>query len=215
MMKLLAIAAVMSLPTTVAAQYTASVVGFWPDNTPVAALTLNPGDTFSGAVVLSGPANTRNDSAVFRLVFSEPGLVYGPGWYQWGAPYVTNGPDDFTLPGPLSSGVLGPGSYNDPAHPGQTDAGFENVTPNFGDYFLTGQLVRFTLQVPANSSATVIEIAFANGSFTNGAQSVGVANGASLLITVVPSPATAVAGVLGLAWSSGRPRRRRVRALVM
>ncbi|MBL0927819.1 MAG: hypothetical protein IBJ11_09235 [Phycisphaerales bacterium] len=206
MKMLCSLAAGLALPLPALAQYSASVVGLGPGNIETPSLQVNPGETFSGAVVITGPAGIRNDSAVFRLAFNQPGLLYAPGWYQWGNPYVTGGPDDLTAPLATATGVIGPGTYNDPANPGAIDIGFENATPAFGTFFQTGQLVRFTFQIAANAGPGIFEIAFADGSFTNGTASVGASAGASLLVTVIPAPGPAAA-MLVLLGAAARRRR--------
>jgi hypothetical protein len=195
----LALAAAAALPALATAQYSARVVGLGPGDADVPALTLNPGDSFSGAVVLTGPSGIRNDSAVFRLVFTAAGLEFGPNWYQWAAPYVTAGPDDLTSPGIGAGGVLSAGTLLDPLNPGTVDVGFENITPNFGDYFFTGRLIRFTLRVPMSAAPGSMQISFADGGFTNGASAVSVTPAAALTLTIIPAPASTLACALGLA----------------
>lgn len=194
----LALAAAFALPASALAQYSAQVVGIGPGDANVPALSVLPGDSFSGAVILAGPAGIRNDSAVFRLVFTAAGLEFGPDWYQWGAPYVTGGPDDLTSPGLSTTGALNAATFIDPLDPAAIDVGFENLTPSFGQFFTTGLLLRFTLRVPLSVLAGTFHVAFADGSFTNGASSVSVQPTSSLTVTVIPAPATALVCALGL-----------------
>ncbi|MDX2017588.1 MAG: hypothetical protein SFY95_08130 [Planctomycetota bacterium] len=206
MKTLLAFAAASVLPASVLAQYSARVVGLGPGDSTSAALTLGPGDVFSAAVLLAGPSNIRHDSAVFRLVFSQSGLLYSPNWYQWAAPYVTGGPDDLSSPSRAASGILSASTHLDPIHPGQVDLAFENLTPNFGDYFFTGELLRLTLRVAPDATPGSIQISFADGSFTNGASSVSVAPVAGLTLNIIPAPASSLTGALAL---TALARRRR------
>jgi hypothetical protein len=193
------------------AAYVGSVVGF-PPGAPItlgtagqSSLTLNPGETFSGAVLLQGSPGDRFDFALFRLVFSEPGLSFSSGWSQWSSPFTTGGLDDFSTPRSNSAGIIDANSYLDVLAPGVFDVSFENLTDNFGDYFFTGMLVSFTLTVPSNFQPSTFTVAFVPEIFSDGIEMVGVSAGSSLSVTVVPAPTGCV---LLLAGAVGVRRRR-------
>jgi hypothetical protein len=194
------------------AAHVGSVVGF-PPGAPItlgtggqSSLTLNPGETFSGAVLLQASPGDRFDFALFRLVFSEPGLSFSSGWSQWSSPFTTGGLDDFSTPSSNSAGIIDANSYLDVLAPGVVDVSFENLTDNFGDYFFTGMLVSFTLTVPSDFQPSAFTVAFAPEIFSDGTETVAVSAGSSLAVTVVPAPASALAMLIA---ACGMSRRRR------
>jgi hypothetical protein len=185
------------------ASFIGSVVGY-PPGTPItgsigaqSSLTVARGDTFSGAVLLQASPGSRIDFSLFRLVFSEPGLSYSSGWSQWASPFTRGGLDDFSTPSWNSSGIIGANSHIDVFSPGVVDIAFENLTDNFGDYFYTGLLVSFTLSVPSDFQPGAITVSFVPETFSDGAETVVVSVGSSLAVTVVPTPASGFAVLLG------------------
>jgi len=188
------------------AAYVGSVVGLGPGDVPTDTLSLAPGESFNAQVVLTGDVGDKNDSAVFRLVFSQPGLEFASGWLQWGAPYTTGGLDDFSSPSATTSGTIDVATHTDVVHPFDVDASFENLTDNFGDYFTTGALVSFSLAVPVGFAPGPVTIQFVPESFTAGASIVEVDAGAALTINVIPSPAVGTIGI-ALVYAFPRPRR--------
>lgn len=189
------------------AAYVGSVVGFPPGTSITLGaggqsnLTLNRGDTFSGAVLLQASPGDQFDFALFRLVFSEPGLSFASGWSQWSSPFTTGGLDDFSTPSSNSAGIIDANSYLDVLAPGVVDVSFENLTDNFGDYFFNGMVVSFALTVPSDFQPSAFTVAFAPEIFTDGTETVAASVGSSLAVTVVPAPAGCVvllAGAVGL-----------------
>jgi hypothetical protein len=170
-------------------------------------LVVAPGDDITVQVILSGDLDDKNDSAVFRLVFSEPGLEFSSGWHSWGLPYVTGGIDDFSDPASSVGGIVDASIREDAAFPGEADLYFENLTENFGEFFAGGTLLTLSLQVPVSASPGVISIDFDPLSFTAGTAFVDVAVGEGLTVQIVPAPSAWVGvGVLG--GLAGVPRRR-------
>ena len=204
---------------TAQAAYVGSVVGF-PPGTPItlgaggqSSLTLNRGDTFSGAVLLQGSSGDRFDFASFRLVLTEPGLSFASGWSQWSSPFTTGGLDDFSTPSSNSAGIIDANSYLGVLAPGIVDVSFENLTDNFGDYFFSGMLLSFTLTVPVDFQPGAFTVSFAPEIFTDGTETVATSAGGSLAVTVVPAPAGCVVLVAGAAGLIRRRRGRRKAAM--
>jgi len=189
--------------TTANAGYIGSVVGLVADE-QVSSLTINAGESFSGAVMLNG-AGTQSDFALFRLVSSASNLEYSAGWYEWSTPFTTGGIDDFSSPGPNESGVIDEDTYSDPFAPGEIDVVFENLTDTFGDYFGTGMILSFTLIVPETFAEGSFTLEFAPDTFTDGASFVDAQSGQGLTVNVVPSPATtSLIALGGMLWVSRR-----------
>lgn len=178
------------------ADYVGSVVGLVGD-TQFDSLTVNTGDSFSGAVLLDGPAGTQADFALFRLVFSVSNLEYDTGWYDWSSPFTTDGIDDFSSPSFDSSGVIDADTFGDPFHAGDIDVAFENVSDSFGEYFTTGTILTFTLTVPETFELGSFTIDFAPDTFTEGASFVDATAGSGLTVNVIPAPSTAMLAALG------------------
>jgi len=178
------------------ADYVGSVVGLVGEN-QFNSITVNTGDSFSGAVLLDGETGTQADFALFRLVFSVSNLEYDTGWYDWSSPFTTGGIDDFSSPSFDSSGIINADTFGDPFHAGDIDVAFENVSDSFGEYFTTGSILTFTLTVPETFELGAFTIDFAPDTFTDGATFVDATAGSGLTVTVVPAPATAVLAGLG------------------
>ncbi len=184
--------------TPASADYVGSVVGLDGD-TQSSSLTINAGDSFSGAVLLDGSAGTRADFALFRLVFSVSNLEYDTGWYDWSTPFTTGGTDDYSSPSLNSSGTIDVDTFSDPFHSGDIDVAFENVSDSFGEYFTTGTILTFTLTIPETFDLGSFTIDFSSDTFTDGASIVNATTGSGLLVNVVPAPTTAaLAGIAGL-----------------
>lgn len=188
------------------ADYVGNVVGI-EGLSQVDTLIVTPGESFTGAVVLEGDLGTQSDFALFRVLFSKPGLEYSPGWYEWSSPYTTGGVDDFSTPGPNASGVIESSSYLDPFAPDDIDVAFENVTDSFGEFFGTGTLLTFELTVPVFFEPGELSIQFVPDTFTDGAFPVVASIGSALTVIVVPAPGTAL--VLAAGGLLGTRRRRR------
>lgn len=166
----------------------------------VESLTVNAGDSFTGAVMLDGSAGTRSDFALLRLVFSVSNLEFESGWYDWSSPFTTGGVDDFSRPGIDTSGVITADTYLDPFAVGSIDVAFENVSDSFGQVFSTGLLLTFTLTVPETFDLGSFTIDFVPDTFADGASFVEATAGTGLTVNVIPAPASLlVAGFGGIA----------------
>lgn len=163
----------------------------------VESLTVNAGDSFTGAVMLDGDAGTRSDFALLRLVFSVSNLEYDTGWYNWSDPFTTGGVDDFSRPGSDTSGVITADTYLDPFAVGSIDVAFENVSDSFGEVFSTGMLLTFTLTVPETFELGSFTIDFAPDTFTDGASFVEATAGTGLTVNVIPAPASMLVAAFG------------------
>lgn len=196
---LFAIVVIACAPLSAQASYVGSVLG-GPSGSAAnsstgfqSAITVQPGDSFSGAVVLEGTPGTRCDFALFKLVFTEPGLTYSAGWSQWTPPFTSGGFDDFSTPSSSSSGLITASTFNDVLAPGVIDVSFENLTDNFGDYFFAGTIVNFTLSLPADFTPRSFVVSFVPDTFADGAIDVTATAGSPLHVSVVPAPGTELA----------------------
>lgn len=202
-----ALFAVGSMASAASAGYIGSVVSIGQGGVETPSLDVLPGGSFSAALVLTGDTADRNDSAVFRIVFSFEGLAISSGWAQWSTPYQTGGIDDFSNPAHDASGLITSSTHNDPVAVGATDVYFENVSKTAGSFFTSGTLLTLTFAVPeALANVGSFTISFAPDTFTNGASFVNAAAGESLTVNVIPAPAGLL--VLGSAcFAAGRRRR--------
>ena len=151
-----------------------------------------PGESFSGVVRLASNDGSRNDSAIFRLLFSVENLQHGSEWFEWAQPYVTGGIDDYSSPHHTASGTISASTHADSVVPDDIDVYFENLTPTVSDTFSTGDLLRFTLIVPKELTGIgSFTIAYEHESFTDGASFVETVSGPQLTVNVVPAPISA------------------------
>lgn len=171
------------------------------------AATVNPGDAIDLDILLTTSAADEHTSAILRLVFSEPGLLYEG--YTWAAPYANGTIDDDSKP--LAGGlplVLGADTLSGAGYPaGMVDVELSNVTdggagppPPFG----VGVLVTVTLRVPAGYQPApgTITIGVAPDTLASGFGVIDAAAGPGFELTVTPEPATLallLAGGLALA----------------
>ncbi|HNO80224.1 MAG TPA: hypothetical protein PKN33_19425 [Phycisphaerae bacterium] len=206
--KFLAVVIVLGLSIQASATYTVDILGESNGSGMTSSIEVAPGDRFSGFVNLSAATATQSDSAIIRLVFDNPGLIYNSNWFAWSSPYTTGGIDDFSVPDSTGSGVIDVNTFTDGLAPTDIDIRFENLTDNFGDFFETGTLISFELTVPAStlpgSSYTISPVP---DTFTDGASFVDAVAGDSLTVNVIPEPATSVmACVLSIAVLARRKR---------
>lgn len=190
----LGMAVMMSAAGLVQADYTLSPQVVGPT-------TVNQGDPLAVDLVLSSDAPEGEDfnfAAIFRVEFSKPGLEYTG--YAWYSPYVTNGPDDNSVPDTFPT-TLTASSY--PSTPA-VDAYFENFLSS--EEFTTGPLVRMNLVVPQDFELGEFTITAVPQTFDDGQRDVPT-TGTSTTVTVVPEPATL--GLLGLAGLTCLRRRTR------
>ncbi len=169
--------------------------------------TVLAGGSFTLDVMLASSDGALHNSAIFRTVFSEAGLLYET--YAWGQPYETGGffddssPFGGSLPVLLDASVLAGVGYPD----GVVDVELSNVV--FDGVFTTGVLASLTFQIPKDwAGSDQIVISLEPDTIANGFSIVSttVANDFVLTI-VVPTPAAAW-GLLLI--GAGRGRRRRV-----
>lgn len=170
-----------------------------PSSSGATSLTVNWGDTFALDLVLSTAANDKNNSAIFQVRFTEPGLIYED--YAWAAPYMDYDPllplDDSTpllpdLPAEITPDLLsGPGYL-----PNLNDVELSNVL--LSGTFGAGTLVTLTLHVPESYGFVgSLYISAAPDTFANGFSVIPTTAGQVFELIVVPEPAAAGA-LLGL-----------------
>lgn len=166
-------------------------------------VTVNPGDPLVVDLVLDSDASDQNDSAVFTVEFSKPGLEYTS--YIWRSPY-SNGffdasdPDSSELPTTLTTDSYVAGFQD----PGAVDVFFNNFAEAgpFGE----GTLVTMNLVVPAGFESGPFTITAVPDTFEFGGDEATTV-GQSMTVNVVPEPAAI--GLLGLAAVTCLRRRRR------
>ncbi len=152
------------------------------------------GDSFTFDLVLTSDAGDVNDSAIFRLGFTEPGLIYES--YEWGDPYLSTPPyDDSTpllaeLPLAIDQDV-----FVDPANPSLIDIELSNVL--IGDTFSAGTLISLSVTVPIDYGYEGSIYIFAMvDTIGNGFDEIPTTAGPVFELMVVPEPATFAALVL-------------------
>lgn len=168
------------------------------------------GRTLNLNLGLTSDSSDTHTSAIFRVVFSSPGLTYQS--YLWQAPYSnTSGDDDSTpraeqLPVTLTADTLSGPSFP----PGVVDVELSNVVES--GTFGQGSLVTLTLGVPAGyTGPDSITISAAPDTFANGFDEIVTTAGPPFTLTIVPEPSAAVLGCAALLALSGRSLHRRQR----
>lgn len=164
---------------------------------------VTPGNSFDLDIALSSNAADANTSAVFRVVFSDPGLVLSG--YTWKAPYTNSVNNDGSTPKFNALPVtLSAATYITPSAPGVVDINMENFLD--AGSFGTGTLVTLTLMVPANYSGPgTVSINVVPDGISDGITPVATSAGPAFVVAV-PEPSTV--GVL-LVVSLAALRRRR------
>jgi hypothetical protein len=168
--------------------------------------TVNWGDSLTLDAVLTSDAADVHDSAIFRMIFTMPGLTYPS--YSWASPY-TNGPpyDDSTpilgdLPVTLDEDTLSGTGYPS----GVVDIEMSNVL--IGSTFGEGTLVSLDLTVPAGFGYQgSLYIAASPDTFADGYTEISTTAGQVFELIVVPEPSTCaalLAVTLGFALRSRR-----------
>jgi hypothetical protein len=147
-------------------------------------ITVAPGGSFSLDLVLTSEAADEHNSAIFRVVFSEPGLIYSG--FTWQSPY-TLAYDD-SKPNTGFDILLDAATLSGPAYPdGVVDIELSNVVEP--GTFTTGTLVRLDLAVPADySGAPTVYISAAPDTIANGFDIIDTAAGGDFTLNV-PEPA--------------------------
>jgi hypothetical protein len=159
------------------------------------------GQSFTLDIALTSnttPADTHT-SALFQVRFTQPGLVMTSA--TWAAPYVTGGPNDFSVPAVATLPVtLGPSTLAGGLYPpGLTDIEFGNAL--VGQTFSTGNIVSMSFTIPANFGYTgPIFISLNPDEMASGFSVVPTSAGQVFrLDVVVPTPGVAsLAGIAGV-----------------
>ncbi len=169
--------------------------------------TVNRGQSFDLDLVLSTDGADVHDSAIFRVIFFEPGLRLES--YLWAAPYETgtiwDDSDPFLSDLPLT---LNAATHDDPSDPpeGIVDIELSNVVPPPEGDFGAGTLVSLSIAVPVNFAAQTVFIGVIPDTLANGFSEIPTTAGAVFQLHVVPEPSTAIAV---FAFSALLARRRR------
>jgi hypothetical protein len=133
-------------------------------------------------------AADRHNSAVLRLQFSAPGLIYKG--YEWQTPY-RNG-DDHDDSKPLRSGLpvlLEAASASEPD--GGIEVELSNVVPLGGleTRFASGTFVKLTLEIPADyNGPETVKIGVEPDVFADGFRAVRTTAGPVFNLKIAPSP---------------------------
>lgn len=120
-----------------------------------------PGDSVLLQVELSSDGGDVHNSAIFRMIFSAPGLKFLG--YEWASPYLNGTLDDDSKPlANMLPLLLDDGTLSGVGYPnGVVDIEFSNVLP-VGPNFGSSVLVTLELEVPDNYSGDeVIQISLA------------------------------------------------------
>ncbi len=166
---------------------------------------------WGGALVLdlelASDAGDVHDSAIFRMVLTEPGLIYDS--YDWTIPYTEAGLFDDSEPGladlPLAieDDTLSGAGYPS----GVADIELSNVL--IGSTFGEGTLVSMELTIPADYGfvGSLFIFAFPD-TFAHGfSPPIPTTGGQVFELTVTPEPATGALVCLVLLRALRRPRR--------
>jgi autotransporter-associated beta strand protein len=196
-MQRLVFAAVLSLlvliPMTASATYVLT-----PAVDGQSSASIARGSPFSLDLDLSSPSADFHFAAIFRVDFSVPGLRYLG--HTWAAPYLTAGPDNYSLPGNAAMPtLLDASSYvATSADPGTVDLYFENFLET--GQFETGKLITLQFEVPADFPLGSVAIHSLPLAFDNGDDIPTV--GGTFTLHVVPGPAIWGGGAGNSLWSN-------------
>ncbi len=169
-------------------------------------LEVEAGESFDLDVMLASDGSDIHNSAIFRVVFSGPGLFYDD--YSWSRPYETGSIFDDSSPFvddlsvQLDDLTLAGSGY--PA--GVVDIELSNVVAGGGN-FGEGLLVSLSLTVPSDFMMGTMLIDISPDTIANGFDEISTTAGPAFELIVIPSPG----GVVGLAlvglFASKRERR--------
>ena len=147
-----------------------------------------PGDVLDLDIVLTSDDADEHVSAIFRVVFSQGGLLYQS--YQWQTPYSTGSIDDLSVPGGgpavphlLDEDVLSGLGYPD----GVVDVELSNVTD--AGAFGVGVLVTLRLLVPPDAAEQTRTIGVVPDTFDDGLAEIPTTAGGDFTL-IIPEPAT-------------------------
>lgn len=165
-------------------------------HTPSSSGTLALGAMFDLDVVLSGSPFDAHNSAIFRVAFSQPGLVYTG--YRWEPPYAPSGGDDDSKPRlPMLPTTLTASTLAGPSYPvGVIDFELSNVTADSGgqtQLFTQGKLVTLSFQVPNTlpidpQVGISFKVSVIPDTFARGFSLVPTTGGAPIAVQVLPEP---------------------------
>ncbi len=155
-----------------------------------------PGQVVAVDVGLTSNTSDVHNSAIFRVVFSEPGIEYVG--YTWRPPYGTtfdaSTPSAVSLPAILSATTLDGAAY--PA--GVADVELSNVTDS--GVFSSGVIAQLLVRVPIGwSGSGSVQVTVVPDTIANGFDVVPTTSGGALTL-VIPTPgsmALALVGVVG------------------
>jgi len=160
------------------------------------AVDVVPGEVFTVDVIVTADASDFSNTALFQVVFSQPGLILQQ--YDWGVPYVRgslddllNGSDSPSLPQAIENNSFGDDSA--------ADIELSNAVD--GTEFNGGLLATLEVTAPQDyMGASTINVDIVPDQFFNSREFglVPASSGAPLLINVVPEPSAAAMLLFGL-----------------
>ena len=167
-----------------------------------------PGEAFDLDIVLTSNAADAHNSAIFRVGFSEPGLLYDA--YLWVAPYQTGTIWDDS--DPLLSGlplVLAASTLSGPGYPaGVVDIELSNVVPIGQGRFDEGLLTTLMLTIPSDfEKDQSVWISVFPETIASGFDVIPTTAGPAFELRVVPEPASVALWLSALAACLSRRRR--------
>ena len=165
------------------------------------------GSQFTIDVNVSSDAGDLFNSAIFRLEFSSPGLLYESYW--WAAPFSTGSIFDQSKPGMGGLGTaITAATLAGPTYPaGIVDVELANAAVGS---FSGGLLARLTVAIPEDFVAGPLTVSVVPDTMAKGLLEVETVAGDGLTIQILPIPAPAtVAALLGMIGASGWAGRRR------
>jgi hypothetical protein len=167
-------------------------------------LEITPGESFQLDIELSSSGDVVHNSAIFRVIFSEPGISYDG--YSWANPYETGSMFDDSDPFidelsvQLDASTLTGLGYPDEI----VDVELSNVVAG-GGVFAHGLLVSMDLTVPADFALGSVFIDLMPDTLANGFDEIPTTSVQSFELVVVPGPgALAFLALAGLARRSRR-----------
>lgn len=169
-------------------------------------LEVTAGESFDLDVMLASDAGDVHNSAIFRVVFSEPGLVYES--YSWSSPYDTGSIFDDSAPFiddvavVLDALTLSGIGYPD----GVVDVELSNVVAG-GGVFGEGLLASLTLSVPRDFATGSFFISLMPDTIANGFDEIETTSRSAFELIVVPGPGGLAVITAGCACRVSRRKR--------
>lgn len=148
------------------------------------------GDSFTLDFILSSDAFDEHNSAIFQVIFTEPGLQYDA--YDWASPYGEGDVADQSVPFltdlPM---VVDVDAYTNPISPTLVDIQLDNVL--LSGTHGAGDLVALDLTVPMDIGFVGSIYIYAQpDSFYNGFTQIPTTAGQVFELIVTPEPTTAL-----------------------